>query len=201
MFKTLLLKLVNIVVPPRASERAVAALTLEDLHNLQTADGLPYHDPIVRALVWELKYYAASPAAALAGALLAEEVLHLAGEELGVPLLVPVPMHESRRKTRGHNQTELLCTALLKELSPGTVEYRPQALARIVDTPTQQGLERARRLKNVHGSMRADPAAAKDRACIVIDDVTTTGATLSEAKRALHEAGARSVQTVALAYS
>ncbi len=222
MFRALVAPLIDLLVPPRGSDLVVRSLELEDLHNLQTTEGLPYHDEAVRALVWEIKYYANPAALVLASELLAEEVVALAAEELGVPLLIPVPMHAARLRERGHNQTEVLCKAILNTLGeaafrgegkawPSGLE-RPRrgmqsspveyacALSRIVDTPTQQGLERTKRLHNVKNSMVAD-TSVKDRTCIVVDDVTTTGATLHEAKRALKAAGARAVYCVTLAYS
>ena len=197
----MLAALIELLIPPRPSERVVRALTLAQLQMLDGEDGLPYHDPRVTSLVWELKYYANRRAARLAGALLAEKVLAAAAEELGKPLLVPVPMHAARRRERGHNQTELLCKAALRHLA-GAVEYTPYIVERTVDTRTQQGLPRHLRLKNIKGSMRAtDPAVVDGRACIVVDDVSTTGATLAEAKRALRVAGARAVHTICLARS
>lgn len=222
MLRALASSLLDLLIPPRQSERLVSNLTLEALHNLQTEEGLPYHDEAVRALVWEVKYYGHSRAAMLAGELLAEEIILRAGEEVGVPLLIPVPMHPVRRRARGHNQTEVLCEAAMKVLSgavSSTTEgffssssnaqknpsvasliYAPGVLRRVIDTPTQQGLERQKRLRNVKNSMEASASVA-GRVCIVVDDVTTTGATLSEAKRALLAAGARTVYCIALAYS
>lgn len=175
-------------------------LALEELLALQTAEGLPYSHESVRALVWEIKYYANRRAAALAGELLAEELLAIASEELGRPLLVPVPMHKARKRLRGHNQTELLCKSALAHIH-GVLEYAPQALIRIRATPEQQKLSRAQRLKNIKNSMQADPAKVAGRVCVVVDDVATTGATLAEATRALVAAGAARVHTIALAQS
>ncbi len=197
MFRALMAPLIDLLVPPRGSDLLVRSLELADLHNLQTMEGLPYHDETVRALVWEIKYYANPAALALAGELLAEEVVALAAEEIGTPLLIPVPMHAARRRERGHNQTEVLCRAMLPHLGD-SVEYAC-ALSRIVDTPTQQGLERTKRLRNVKNSMEA--CGVEGRICIAIDDVTTTGATLHEAKRALRCVGARAVYCITLAYS
>ncbi|MBP7770721.1 MAG: ComF family protein [Candidatus Pacebacteria bacterium] len=234
MTPNFLLKLFNIILPPRRTQLLVGALALDDLLVLQTAEGLPYADEAVRALVWELKYYGNKHAAMLAGKILAEELLAIAAEELGRPLLVPVPMHKTRKRERGHNQTELLCEAALQALgdfpgkkssgllSPGYAlagqtifpgkspaasgsapyDYTPRALTRIKATPEQQKLDRAKRLKNVAGSMQVEnPELVEGRTCVVVDDVTTTGATLAEAKRALKAAGARRVHTVALAQS
>lgn len=203
LLRSILSEIFDMIVPPRASEEAVRALAPEALIDMQTDDGLPYQDPLIRALMWELKYYANPHALSLCGALLADELLALAAESIGTPLLIPVPMHEARRRTRGHNQTELLCEAALKIISgeDAQLQYAPQALKRITDTPTQQGLERSKRLNNVAKSMLADERAVRGRTCIVVDDIATTGATLAEATRALKAAGAASVYTVAVAHS
>lgn len=193
-------ELVGLILPPRGTQRLSDALTLDDLLTLQTASGLPYSHESVRALVWELKYYANTRAAALAGELLAEELLAIASEELGKPLLIPVPMHKRRLRERGHNQTEVLCKSALSHLG-GSLDYAPIALARTRATPEQQKLSRQERLTNLKHSMEADPTTVKGRVCVVVDDVTTTGATLAEAKRALLAAGAAKVHTVALAQS
>ncbi len=203
MTPNFLLKLFNTILPPRRTQLLVGALALDDLLVLQTAEGLPYADEAVRALVWELKYYGNKHAAMLAGKILAEELLAIAAEELGRPPLVPVPMHKTRKRERGHNQTELLCEAALEALGdfPAAFDYSPKALSRTRATPEQQKLSRTQRLVNLKNSMEADPNIVKGRVCVVVDDVTTTGATLAEAKRALKAAGARRVHTVALAQS
>lgn len=177
------------------------ALSLEDLQVLAHHDGLPYHDSRVTALVWELKYRAHPRAVALAGAYLSEELLGIASEELGKPLLIPIPMHAERKKERGHNQTELICEAALKYID-SAYEYPPEVLMRLKNTAPQQTLARNKRLHNVKNSMKvALPEQVRGRVCVVVDDVMTTGATLEEAKRALLKAGARHVHTLALAKS
>jgi competence protein ComFC len=217
--------LLDAVALPRRTEVLVRALTVEDLYALATDsdEPLPYHERAVRALVWELKYRGNPRAAALAGTVLSERLLAVAAEELGTPLLIPVPMHPERRAERGYNQTELLCEAALATLRrqapesprsgplgqvlltsgglPAPFNYEQEALSRTRATPPQQGLPRYQRLNNLKGSMRADPARVRGRVCVVIDDVTTTGATFEEAKRALTEAGARAVHCIALARS
>ena len=196
------------IIPPRKTEEVVRNLSLERLSHIaatvrQPSDAdfsylLPYRNPEVRALVWEMKYRKNGRAAALAAALLADEVLGIASEELSSPLLIPVPMHAERRRERGYNQTELLCEAI-STLCGDSLAYVPQALSRVRHTPPQQGLPRAKRLKNIRDSMEADEYLMRGRACIVVDDVTTTGATLSEAGRALRAAGASAVHCLALA--
>ena len=203
--------LVDMLIPPRPSERVVCTLALEELRGMRpdarharrgggSFDALlPYHDPRAMALVWEVKYYRNQRALLLAAALLSETIAEAAAESLGVPLLIPVPMHPERRRQRGHNQTELLCAAAAKRL-PRQIEYSPDILRKIRHTAPQQTLPRAERLRNVEFSMQVkDPAAIADRVCIVVDDVATTGATLAEARRALTDARAGDIVCLALA--
>ena len=190
----------------------VRALSVDDLFSLATLEGpLPYHDKRVTALVWELKYRGSARAAALAGEFLSDLALAEAAECLGKPLLIPMPMHAARRHERGFNQTELLCEAVMKHLAPRydsgqklqkVFDYAPQVLERVRNTAPQQGLARQKRLTNVKGSMHvANPARVRGRVCIVVDDVSTTGASFAEAQRVLLRAGAEAVSCVALAVS
>lgn len=195
--------LLDTILPPRTTDRVVRNTTLSELQILVNAQTgmLPYHDPRVTALIWELKYYANPYAVKLAGEILYEQLLTIAAEELGIPLLIPVPMHQKRRRARGHNQTEVLCKHVMCQVG-SAFHYMPQALERTVDTHPQQELERHVRLQNVRDSMKApEPVAIAGRVCVVIDDVTTTGATLEEARRALYNAGAARVYLLALAQS
>ncbi len=198
--------LIDTILPPRKTERVARLLTLDLLHALAVQDTegrevLPYHEPRVRALVWELKYRKNAHALALAGQFLADQALALGEDILGSAVLVPVPMHAARRKDRGYNQCELLCEAIMKYTN-NSFAYVPQALERVRNTPPQQGLAKHRRLKNIRGAMRSiAPAATLGKVCVVIDDVRTTGATAAECERALLEAGASKVHLITLAQS
>ncbi len=193
----------DLIIPPRPTERVVQGLTLEELFALGETQGgtLPYHDTRVRALVWEIKYYTNPKAVALGGSVVAEIILESTQDSLGVPLLIPIPMHEARRRERGHNQTEVLSQEALIHIQKG-VEYAPSLLERVIPTLPQQGLPQYKRLRNVTHSMHAPhPEKIKNRVCIVLDDVSTTGATFAEATRALRQAGAREIVCVSLAQS
>ena len=186
----------------RPTEIITEALTLQELEQLARYDGtLPYTDARVRALVWEVKYYADGHAAKLAGEYLAQLLLAKASDVIGTPLLIPMPMHATRRKERGHNQTEVLCESAFSALGSG-FSYSPHMLIRTRHTKPQQGLERHSRLENLQNAMAVtDPSKIKGRVCVVVDDVSTTGASFAEAKRALKEAGAAEVRCIALAQS
>ena len=206
-------RLLDQLIPPRENERIVANITLEALQkdtahynrhtsSRQSATGthilLPYREPRVEALVQELKYHRNPRALSLAAHLIADEILGITSEELSPPLLVPIPMHAARRAKRGHNQTELLCKEVAHILGD-SVRYESHALERTRLTPPQQTLPRTARLTNVKNSIRATPTLVRTRTIIVLDDVTTTGATLQEAKRALTKAGAGRAYCIALA--
>ncbi len=196
--------LVDLVAPPRDTELLVRELCEEDLMELVMPNEiglLPYHDERARALVWEMKYYASSRAANLGGIILAEALIEYASDILGEPLLIPIPLHHTRRRERGHNQSELLCKAALAH-APHCAQYAPQLLVRHKATPHQQGSARHKRLSNLKNSMTAPhPERLRGRTVIIVDDVTTTGATFAEAKRALLAAGAAHVYCLALAQS
>ena len=195
--------LCDLLVPPRPTERTIASLTPDDVRNLRSLDtgALPYHNEQVRALVWEVKYYANPHALSLCGPVLAEALMDVAAESLGKPLLLPIPMHPARRASRGHNQTELLAKAALPYIQDA-VMYAPNILVRTRTTTAQQGLPEHKRRTNVARSMMVlTPEEVRGRTCIVLDDVMTTGATLKEAERALRASGASAVELIALAHS
>ena len=199
----LFLYMQDTLLPPRKTEQLVRTLTMEELASLcSDEDGtLPYHHPTVAALVWEVKYYANKHAVGLCGELLAEQLLSAAADELGTPLLIPIPMHPARRKARGHNQTELLAAAALIHLQ-GALDYAPHALRRVTQSPPQQTLPKHLREKNVRDSIVIEkPELVQGRVCMVLDDVITTGATCREAAKVLRRAGARTIYCIALAHS
>jgi ComF family protein len=131
-------------------------------------------------------------AAALARAL----ALEAAARAPGPPpdLVVPVPLHPRRLRQRGFNPAGELARAIA---AAARVRLAPCALARLRDTPSQTGLERAARRRNVRGAFRA--RGTVPRRIWLVDDVVTTGSTLAEAAQALRRAGARRVVGVCAA--
>lgn len=103
-------------------------------------------------------------------------------------VLVPVPLHEKRRKERGFSQTAELCRELSK-LTGRRVEEG--ILKRERDTPPQTGMTLAQRQSNLKDAFSA--SNAEGIAAILVDDVITTGATLGECALTLKRAGAKTV--------
>ena len=93
-----------------------------------------------------------------------------------IDLLLPVPLHKARLKTRGFNQSELICRGLAEALSLPVVV---SALERVAVTSTQTRRSRYDRWTNVEGIFRtADRAALEGRHILLVDDVITTGSTM-----------------------
>jgi ComF family protein len=111
--------------------------------------------------------------------------------------LCAVPLHPARQKSRGFNQSDLLADALAARLS---LPVQSDLLARLRDTPSQRTLDHAGRQENVQGAFAVPPGAVvQGLRILLVDDITTTGATLREASGMLRQAGAARVQCIAVA--
>jgi competence protein ComFC len=116
---------------------------------------------------------------------------------LGWPIevVVPVPLGRKRMQERGYNQVGLVAMPLA--VLSGW-EYAPRALARARETRSQVGLSPVERKENVTGAFRGDPSKVSGKNVLLMDDVVTTGSTLSACAGALVEAGARDVYALTL---
>lgn len=112
-----------------------------------------------------------------------------------IDAVVPAPLHPERLQERGYNQSELLARVLCEAAG---LELQPQWIRRVRATRQQVGLNAAERLQNVSGAFEAS-SAVHARTLLVIDDVYTTGATLSACADAALAAGAREVYALTLA--
>jgi competence protein ComFC len=111
-------------------------------------------------------------------------------------LIVPVPLHPARKRERGFNQAELLARAL----SRTTGIRLHSALQRTRYTTTQTQFDRAERMENLKGAFRLRRGSnVQDLRVLLVDDVLTTGSTLSECAAVLNRAGALSVHAATAA--
>jgi competence protein ComFC len=105
-------------------------------------------------------------------------------------VIVPVPLHPARQRERGFNQAAVLAQPVSRRIA---VPLRP-VLERVRYTTTQTAFDRAERMQNLRDAFRLRKNTNVRRLRVVlIDDVLTTGSTLSECARLLKQAGARSV--------
>ena len=109
-----------------------------------------------------------------------------------------VPLHPLRWRERGYDQAQLLALAVAESLGLQHVEV----LARRRDTPVQFRLPAARRRSNVRGAFAVvRPQAVEGKRLLLIDDVITTGSTVSACAEALKKAGAASVDVLAVCHT
>ena len=111
-------------------------------------------------------------------------------------LLIPVPLHPTRLRERGYNQTLELARPLARELG---IELRVDGLMRTRATAAQSNLDAKARHHNLRGAFDIVENAALPAHVAVIDDVMTTGTTLRECARTLRRAGVARVDVWALA--
>ena len=111
-------------------------------------------------------------------------------------LVVPVPLGRKRLQERGYNQVDLIARPLSLALG---LDYRPGALERKRETASQVGLSAVERRDNMQNAFSADASVVRGKTVLVMDDVATTGSTLSSCAEALLQAGAKDVFALTVA--
>jgi len=178
-----------------------------------------YRHPPIKKAIWLLKYQGKKNIAdifaeAMHGRIM-EELADLSLlENFRQPILIPIPLAPRRQRERGFNQAELICKKLV-ELNKNNSKYpetylrhgvdwtlEKNVLTKPKDTEHQARIEnRSQRLKNIVGSFAVkNPEKIKSKNIILIDDVTTTGATLNEARKILRQAGAKKIIAFTVAH-
>ena len=111
--------------------------------------------------------------------------------------VLPVPLERRKERERGFNQSALLAKALAEAL---TIPFSSGNLIRVRATVPQASLPREKRFENVRGAFRVrNPSLYAGKSLLLVDDIVTTGATLSACGEALRTAGAKEISIVALA--
>ena len=113
-----------------------------------------------------------------------------------VDMLVPAPLGRERLRERGYNQVGLVARPLAYEMG---WEYIPDALKKVRETRSQVGLNVSQRRENVSKAYQAEAARVFHRSILLMDDVSTTGSTISSCAEALISAGARDVYALTIA--
>ena len=156
----------------------------------------------LRDLIHLLKYEQVLPAAAVLGRMLVEAITILGPSFGDGPVFViPVPLYPGKFRQRGFNQSELIAKAALKlNSAKGKLKLRDRILERRRETQSQIGQTRHQRRENMRGAFAvAKPEQVSGHEFLLVDDVFTTGTTVSECARVLRRAGASKVWVATVA--
>jgi competence protein ComFC len=179
-----------------------------------------YRHPSIKKSLWLLKYKGKKRLANVFAEIIYEKILEELSElsvleNFTKPILIPIPLSSKRYHERGYNQAELICQEIIKinnlrySVDTNThisysvdMQFEKNILIKPKDTEHQARLkDRRARLKNLSGSFTIkNNGLIKNRNIILIDDILTTGATLSEARKVLKQAGARKIIAFTVAH-
>jgi ComF family protein len=166
-----------------------------------------YREPLVKKAIWDLKYHHHFNIGKRFGKLLYEEFI----EEIsniqiytqGEPIcVVPVPLYKQRQKERGYNQAKIIANGFCNSSEKEIFKLGNDVVIKQINTNQQAKLtNRNKRLSNIKGAFKViKENEIKNKTIIVIDDVTTTGGTLTEIMRVLKKSGAKKVIGLAVAH-
>lgn len=167
-----------------------------------------YRNNLIKHLIWKLKYEGASSIALNVAKIIHEETVEKIAEiKMTFPIgqgkivVIPVPMHPVKQKHRGFNQAELIAKKLC-EIDPKSFLLKNNIVEKIKNTENQMKIKnKETRIHNVMQSFSIkNKSAIRKKLVLLLDDVITTGATTSECKKVLIEAGAGKVIIIALAH-
>lgn len=202
---TFLNNILEFIFPERADAARIRDVTPETMRSLCKPTHVPgaialarFKDPLVRACIHEIKFHNNEKGAVLLGAMLAAWLR----ENITQPtILVPVPLAGARVRTRGYNQVERIARAA-RDVSP-LLAIDTRMLVRTRDTKPQTLLAKDERRENVRGAFSVRRGARRNVTgahIILLDDVTTTGATLAAAKAAVQPYCPASITCLAIAH-
>jgi competence protein ComFC len=169
-----------------------------------------YRHPTIKKSLWLLKYNGKRRLAKIFAKVLYEKILEELSE-LSVmenfiePILIPIPLAKRRYRERGYNQAELIAKEIVKinnSRQEIRVQFANNILTKPKDTEHQARIkDRGSRLKNLAGSFVVNnKEGIQKKNIILVDDILTTGSTLTEARKVLKQAGARKVIAFTVAH-
>jgi competence protein ComFC len=155
-----------------------------------------YRQPLIGKIIHTFKFrFVTGLAEPLAKLIIAFYIIQ--SEKLNDPVVIPVPLHKKRLLERGFNQSELIAKTFCNYFH---YPLLTQAIMRSRHTPHQVGLNRNKRQQNVKQAFKiCFPENIKNKNIIIIDDVLTTGATLTEIAKVLKDAGADQIWALTVA--
>lgn len=180
----------------RSLGRGICADCIRGRVDFDRAFSLFLYEGPVKALVHELKYRGKRRLGTVLGGLMSGFIREHSIDLDFVDVVVPVTLHPAKLREREFNQSLLLARECARTLGRPVAE---NTLVRTRNTRSQTGLPQEERRRNVEGSF-ACPAPVKGMNVLLVDDVMTTGATASDAARALKQSGAAVVFVLTFAH-
>jgi ComF family protein len=192
----------DVVVPPLCLRCGmphgpeVAQCALPPDSPLEGLIACAFHSGVIREAIHQLKYEDLHRLAIPLGGWMAERWPRLAPPGWGADVVVPVPLHSRRERQRGYNQSALLAGVLGERLGLPVVTH---VLVRTRDTRPQVGLRAEERSDNVRDAFACTANTLAGERVLLVDDVCTTGSTLTAACQALYATGVSCVWAYCLA--
>lgn len=110
-------------------------------------------------------------------------------------ILIPVPLHQKKRRNRGYNQAEIIGRVLNQGFS---IPIRTDLVKRVKNTKAQKELNHKARRKNLHGAFEAAPEVGRYQRVLIVDDIYTTGSTIDAIAGELRKQGVKEVFFIAV---
>ncbi len=156
-----------------------------------------YKDSLVKELIWQIKYKNNKHCLQIAGYALFKQLKENFSEHI---TLIPIPISKSRRKERGYNQSELLIDEILRHDTDHKIKKDFNLLTRTKDIEKQTHKNRNERISNTENIFKVTQTYNTTDKIVIIDDVTTTGSTIREARDCLISAGYSDITGQTLAH-
>ena len=209
--------LLDLFFPINYNQNFLNNLTVEKFLSLTTPAQTPqlsntlaivsYKNRLVKKAIWSLKFGNNQQLAKLFAEILYDNLIEeLSNLNLTInftqPILITVPLSRQRYRERGYNQVELIAKEIVKIDQNNFLEYKKGVLKKIKNTPPQSHAKnKTERMENLKGCFKvANLTAIKNQNIILLDDVTTTGATLTEVVRTLKSAKPKQIICVTFAH-
>jgi ComF family protein len=219
MYKKIYTKILDTLFPEyclgcRSFGTSICMSCLSSGDRILSQDSLPeyinpiysYKDPLIKKLIWQLKYKNKKQIAKDIAPIVYDALLPLITDlqtlsGVQVIYVVPIPLHISRKRHRGYNQSELLAKELIEIDKTGSLVLSIDALLRTKkSTPNAKTHSKRERIQNTRGSFEVNSKLLAHSHIVLIDDVVTTGTTLGEARKVLLQTSAHSVHAVTIAH-
>ncbi|MCG2694611.1 ComF family protein [Candidatus Parcubacteria bacterium] len=214
--KKILGLILDIVFPQEKIQKKINEITAEELFskvNRTTHDDkntivvFDYSNELIKQSIWSLKFRNNRKISKIFAQILYDEILEKLSElktfsNFSNPILIPIPLSKQRLIKRGFNQSELIAKEMNLIDKNSSFTFEKNILIKIKDTPPQSRTKsKQERLKNLKNCFSVkNPEKIKGRNIILLDDVTTTGTTMKEAKRTLRKYGAKKIICMAIAH-